>query len=90
MQRRKTTAKQCKAHSYILIIILGCKTRPGYPITPDKADARNQDLEGTAEIQPELTNTEAWNVWKEMMIAVQPDMKEHGKQLALYMHCMIQ
>ena len=53
-------------------------------------DERNQDLEEAAEIQPELTNTKAWNVWKEMMIADQPDMREHGKQLALYMHCMIQ
>ena len=55
-----------------------------------KHDEKNQDLEGTAEFQPELTNTEAWNSWKEMMIADQPDMREHGKQLALYMHCMIQ
>ena len=56
----------------------------------DDTDERNQDLEETAEIMPELISTEAWNTWKKMMISVQPDMKEHGKQLALYMHCMIQ
>jgi len=39
---------------------------------------------------PELTNTEAWKEWKAMLHADDPEMREYGKQLALYMHCMLQ
>jgi len=39
---------------------------------------------------PELTNTEAWKEWKTMLHADDSEMREYSKQLALYMHCMLQ
>jgi len=48
------------------------------------------DRSKTKEILPEITNTDAWNNWKEELMSMQPRMEEYGKQLALYMHCMLQ
>ena len=39
---------------------------------------------------PELTNEEAWAAWKNMLLANEPDLREYGKQIGLYMHCMLQ
>jgi hypothetical protein len=39
---------------------------------------------------PELTNTEAWKEWRAMLHADDSEMREYGKQLALYMHCILQ
>jgi hypothetical protein len=39
---------------------------------------------------PELENTEAWKEWRAMLQADDSEMREYGKQLALYMHCILQ
>jgi len=39
---------------------------------------------------PKIVNGEAWKKWKNMLLADKSEMREYGKQLALYMHCMLQ
>ena len=39
---------------------------------------------------PKLINAEAWEDWKNMLLSNEPDMREYGKQVGLYMHCMLQ
>merc|ERR1712110_48470 len=31
-----------------------------------------------------------WNIWKQNMVSMKAQMKEHSELLALYMHCMLQ
>ena len=37
-----------------------------------------------------LENPEAWKIWKNMLLTNQPKMQEFGRQMAVYMHCMLQ
>jgi len=37
-----------------------------------------------------LESPEAWKIWKNMLLINQPKMQEFGRQLAVYMHCMLQ
>jgi len=37
-----------------------------------------------------LESPEAWKIWKNMLLTNQPKMQEFGRQLAVYMHCMLQ
>ena len=39
---------------------------------------------------PHLLNSNDWKTWKESMLTMRPQMKEHSQILALYMHCMLQ
>ena len=47
-------------------------------------------MQNEREALPELTSEEAWADWKHMLLANEPDMREYGKQVGLYMHCMLQ
>ena len=60
-----------------------------------KINGNLQDLDigvddDSSEPLPHLSDTKDWETWKTRMITMKPDMEEHSKMLALYMHCMLQ